>query len=96
MGKAKRHGLTIIVAQHQLCHLGRHRPEHLVALVQRHQPAPHLLIEEDLYVYLVVRAIHPAGIIDKVSVGRPAGAGEFYAAKLGEAQITAFSKHPAV
>ena len=95
-GQAQSHGLTVIVPQHQLRHFRSHCPEHLVTLPQRHLSASHLLVEQDLDVYFMVRTVHPTGIINKVGIGGTTGSGKTDASKLGETEVSALTKDPAL
>ncbi|VVN71587.1 hypothetical protein PS685_05064 [Pseudomonas fluorescens] len=86
-------GLLVVVAQDQAAHLIGHAAQQLVTLLLGHIAGLHHFIEQDLDIHFVVRAVHTAGIIDKVGVGAAAIEVELDTAQLGHAQVAALAYH---
>jgi hypothetical protein len=86
------HGVLVaVVGEHQLGHLVGHRLQQRVAslaveLAGRHQP-----VEQDLDVDLVVGAVHPGRVVDRVGVDLPVVPGELDAAALGQPEVAALA-----
>ena len=93
--QAERTGLPIAVAQHQLGHLVGEIGEQRVALPVGQLPLLHGGVEQDLDVDLVIRAIHPPGIVDGIGVDPPPGQCKLDPRALGDAQVAALANHPA-
>ena len=94
-GDVERTGLAVVVAEH----LGRdvvgHRGEQGVALLAGEVAVPHDPVEQDLDVDLVVGAVHPGRVVDRVGVDVAAAVRELDAAPLGEAEVSALADDPA-
>ncbi len=84
-------GLAIGVGDNDLRHVVGHLIEHLVALFESHIPCRNKLVQQDLDVDFVIRAIHPAHVVGEVGVDASALAGVLHPAKLGKAQVAALA-----
>src|SRR3546814_3570834 len=65
-----------------------------VAVGERKLSGPHLGVEGDLDVDLIVRTVDARRIIDEVCVDAPAARGIFDSARLGDAKVRPFADHP--
>ena len=98
---AQRLGLRVAAVQHPLGHRLGHLAQQGVALVLGHLARGHEPAEQDLDVHLVVRAVDPGDVVDRVGVDPPAVPGRATADRvldptaLGEAEVAALADHPA-
>ena len=89
--QAKR--LEAIILQHDLRHLVGHLVQQRVARLLREATFGHLLVEGDLDVDLIVRAVDAGRIINEVGVDAPAPERVGDAPRLRHAQIGALADH---
>ena len=86
-GQRQGQRLLIIVAQHQIRHLVRHRGQKPVAFRTRQAAVMHRRCQRDLDVHLNVRGIHPGRVVDGVRIAAPAIQAEFDPPLLRDAKV---------
>ena len=91
---AEQHVLLVVVAQHVPPDVVRHLREQLVALLEREVAVGDDLVEQDLDVDLVVRAVDAGRVVDRVGVHADAVQRRLHPAELGEAEVAALADHP--
>jgi len=89
----QRLGLLVVVLQHQLGHRVGHFEQQLIALLGGHVASADHLIEQDLDVHFMIRAIDAAGIVDEVGIARSAMQRVLDASQLGHAEVAALAHH---
>ncbi len=83
--------LQAVVAQHQFRNVVGHYLEQRIAIRPRQAAGGDLAVQGDLDIDFVVGAIDPGRIVDEIGVDAAAGAREFDARGLGEAQVGTFA-----
>ena len=82
-GDVERAGLAVVVAQHLVRDVVGHRGEQGVALLGGEVAVAHDPVEQDLDVDLVVGAVHPGRVVDRVGVDVAAAVRELDAGRAG-------------
>ncbi len=86
--------LVAVVFQHKPCHFVRERVQEPGAFGRCHPACGDHAVDEDLDVDLMVRAVHPGRIVDRIGVEQDAAQGGFNPAELGDAEIAALGNDP--
>ena len=81
--------LEVVVVEHELADLVGGRREQRVALLERDPLALHGGAQQDLDVDLVIRAVDPRGVVDRVGVDAPAGGRVLDAPALRQPEVAA-------
>ena len=90
-GDRDRLGLAIGVGDHDLRHIVGHLIQHLVALLECQIPCRHQLVEQDLDVHLVIRAIHPAHVVGKIGIDATVLTGVLHPTELGKTEVASLT-----
>ena len=92
-GNGQRQRLRSVVIEHQLADLIGHVGKHDVALLDRQRTAGDCRAQSDLDIDLVVAAVDPRRVVNRVCVDQSAGEGVLHAPALGEAEIATLPHH---